>query len=217
MTYVGLTLMVNGRGDTSSVLIVVKNTIQKRRKSLMIDLIFDTETTGFVHRSRALVDSTQPYLVQLAAILADGDEILEQFCLIVKCPIEVPEGAFAIHGIDQKMSQRLGLSSRVALTRFSSLASRADRMVAHNMSFDIKILAIAFARQSIRLPQVEKVCTMKSAHRHLKTIKWPKLQAAYQELVDPEGFSDAHSADADAMACFKVLRALEQKGAELIE
>ncbi len=183
----------------------------------MTDLIFDTETTGFVHRSKSLVDPAQPYLVQLAAILADGDEILEKFCLIIKCPIEVPKDAFAVHGINMNMSQRLGLSPDVALKRLTLLANRADRMIAHNMGFDIKILAIAFARQNMRLPQIKKICTMKSAHRHLKTIKWPKLQAAYRKLVAPEGFTDAHSADADAMACFKVLRALESKGAELVE
>ncbi len=59
---------------------------------------------------------------------------------------------------------------------------------------------------------------MKSATDHcgFQKKKWPKLQEAYKALVNSDGFTGAHSADADAKACLEILRALEKKGAKLV-
>ena len=42
------------------------------------------------------------------------------------------------------------------------------------------------------------------------------MMEAYRALIDPEGFDAAHTADADAMACWEVLRELERRGVELL-
>ncbi len=97
-------------------------------------------------------------------------------------------------------------------------------MVCHNVNFDIKIMSYAYYRAGIvnTLIDYRKVCTMKTATPVLKIpsvrggYKWPKLQETYQALVDEAGFESAHTADADAMACWKILRALEEKGVELL-
>ena len=190
----------------------------------MIDLIFDTETTGFPFWKAPANDPRQPHLVQLAVIVAKGDELLLKWDTIVKCPIEIPEGAANVHGITTARSQEEGVELEEALKKFTRLLFEVDRVVAHNYNFDSKIMSYAYCRADpvslmyfTRLPHV---CTMQTATPVLKLAgkrgyKWPKMMEAYELLVDSAGLSDAHTADADTMACWKVLRALEKKGVEL--
>lgn len=185
----------------------------------MIELIFDTETTGFAS-NKPLSDPTQPYLIQLAAIcFKDGEEI-SSMNKIIKVPIEVPEGAFAVHGISQAKSQVEGVPLHEALVEFNAMLSCSDLLVAFNIAFDLKILLIAYARALYSidlLDGIEKACTMKSAAHHFG---FPSgrvaLKKAYAALVDPKGFSDAHDAMADTLACAAVYEVLKSRGAELL-
>lgn len=185
----------------------------------MKTLIFDTETTGFPSNNAPLSDPIQPHLIQLAALLTTEDEILQQFDTIIKCPIEVPEGAFKVHGISMEKSQREGISLRTALAAFNDLLVSADRLVAHNMRFDLKMMQIAYARagMSTTLEEISKACTMKTVTPIMKREgkRWT-LDSSYRHFVDSEGFSSAHDAGADTMACFKLLRAMEKKDIRII-
>lgn len=190
----------------------------------MIDLIFDTETTGFPHWKSPADDPRQPYLVQLAVVMAKGDELMVTWDTIIKCPIDIPKEAADVHGITRERSQAEGIDLKEAISKFDRLLLTADRVVCHNVNFDIKIMSYAYCRTGIvnTLMDFRKVCTMKTATPVLKIpsarggYKWPKLQETYRVLVDEAGFEAAHSADADAMACWKVLRALEERGVELL-
>jgi len=185
-----------------------------------MDLIYDTETTGFPNFKAPSSAPDQPHLVQLACILAEGDYIDHTWSTIVKCPIPVDPSAFAVHGISMERSQEEGIDLIDALGIFGGMMYKADRVIAHNTNFDTKIMKIAFAKagiDSIVLMRKKRFCTMFSLTNHLKLpspsgrgYKWPKLIEAYTALVDSEGFQNAHQADADALACFKVLRAIEE-------
>jgi len=185
-----------------------------------MDLIYDTETTGFPNFKAPSSAPDQPHLVQLACVMADGDYIEHTWSTIVKCPVPVDPGAFAVHGIDQLTSQEEGMELSSALDIFESLLEKADRVIAHNTNFDTKIMKIAFAKAGIDpivLMRKKRFCTMFTLTNHLKLpspsgrgYKWPKLIEAYTALVDSEGFQNAHQADADALACFKILRAIEE-------
>lgn len=190
----------------------------------MITIVFDTETTGFPLWSAEIEDERQPHLVQLAVIMAKEDEIIHKWNTIVKCPIDVPEKAFAVHGIDKERSQREGVPLVLAVSKFNDLLLTADRAVCHNIRFDFRIMRYAYHRAGAdrkALNRIDTVCTMKTATPVLKLpgkrgYKWPRMVEAYEALVDPAGFERAHSADADAMACWKVLRELEKRGVELL-
>ena len=185
----------------------------------MKSLVFDTETTGFPINSVALNDPAQPHLIQVAAILSIESMILAKFQTIIHCPIEVPEGAFKIHGISKEKSNAEGISLPAALTAFNNLASQADRVVAHNTVFDIKMLRIAYARAEMESPlhDLPKACTMKTVTPLLRRLgkRWT-LDSSYRHFVDSSGFSDAHDAMADTMACFKLMNALKEKNIELV-
>lgn len=192
----------------------------------MKTLVLDTETTGFPFKETPLQDEKQPHLVQLATLLAEGEEILEEWSTIVFCPIMMPKRAFDVHGISTEISRRDGVSLRDAVDLFRHRLKIADRVVAHGTSFDIKMLRIAYARLGLDEAELffrPRFCTMQTATPILQLpsprgrgFKWPTLQEAYKRLVDSAGFEGAHSANVDALACFKVMRALEKKGVQLV-
>ena len=184
-----------------------------------MDLIYDTETTGFPNFKASSSDPDQPHLIQLACVLADRDYIEYTWSTIIKCPVEVPEGAAAVHGITKEISQEQGMELSHAVDIFYGLLDKADRVICHNTNFDTKIMKIAFHRggiDPIALMRKPRFCTMFTLTNHMQLpspygrgYKWPKLEEAYKHYVDPAGFPNAHQADADALACFKILRVIE--------
>lgn len=194
----------------------------------MTDLIFDTETTGFPRRSLSKDSYLQPHLVELSLLLARGEEVVDSLSTIVSCPVEIPQAASRVHGVTKAKTIEKGISSSDVLGIFHTFLQKADRLVAHNIKFDLFIMEILYARERLSptmMNSVQRVCTMLSASKEMSKpeaeggfgqSKWPKLQEAYQRFVSEEGFEGAHRAEADTIACHKVLVALEKKGAELI-
>ncbi len=184
----------------------------------MKTLVFDTETTGFPNKTVPLEHEIQPHLIQLAALLTEGDEILSRFETIIHCPIEVPEGAFKVHGISKQKSWDKGVSLAAALASFDDLLIACERLAAHNMDFDLQMMRIAYARCEMHpnIEAVPKICTMRTITPIMRRLgkRWT-LDSSYRHLVDSAGFEGAHDASADTMACFKVLRALEASNVEI--
>lgn len=105
-------------------------------------LIFDTETTGLPDYKLPVNHPSQPYIVQLAAILADdnGDTVSELNVIIKPENWSVPTGAAEVHGIPTEKAEEFGIPISVALTAFKELYLRADYLVAHNIAFDLRML-----------------------------------------------------------------------------
>lgn len=189
----------------------------------MVDFVFDTETTGLVNHK--VPDHTiQPHPVQIACILVDGSKIMNMVSIIVNPLVPVTEGAAQAHGITQEVIERHGLSMKAATGIFLNFLNKADRIVGHNIDFDI-IVAEAMLYRTLtdydmsKFREVPRVCTMHSttdvcripSKNKWSKYKWPTLDEAYRTLVDPKGFSGAHDALNDVMACWKVLQALEEQ------
>lgn len=191
-------------------------------------LFFDTETTGFPHKSKPVDHPDQPHLVQLAAMLTEDDgRPVSQFSFIIDPGVEngvrIPSGAAAVHGIDEERCWRMGLKYSVALAAFEDLYMRADLIVGHNVDFDVEIMGIAFARSYGFRMDAPRFCTMKSSTdvccipstRAATTgaggYKWPKLSEAYKHFtgLDLEG---AHDAMNDLLACKAVFFKLRELG-----
>lgn len=195
-------------------------------------LFFDTETTGFPHKSKPLDHPDQPHIVQLAAELCEGDgKTVASFSFIidpgVAHGVRIPSGAAAIHGIDEERAWRYGIPARYALRSFNELYQRAEVMVGHNVDFDCEMVAMGVARE--RLPfdadmnGHPRFCTMKSSTdicklqstRSVTTgaggYKWPKLAEAYKHFtgLDMDG---AHDAMNDLRACKAVYFELKKMG-----
>ena len=190
----------------------------------MRSLIFDTETTGMVNH-KTPDHTVQPHPVQLACILVQDTKILSMASIIINPGVPVESAAAAIHGITQEVIEEVGMPLKAATGLFLNFLNRADRIVAHNIDFDLIITEAMLYRTLAdydmdKFRAVPRVCTMQSTTDICRIpgkfgYKWPKLDEAYRKLVDPAGFKGAHDALSDVLACWKVLRVLEDKGIQL--
>ncbi len=186
-------------------------------------LFFDTETSGLYDFKSPASAPHQPHLVQFAAILDDDEgniKAVVNYRVNAGQDEEVPEGARNVHGIDLEELRKFGVPLAVACATFSNLRRMTSRIVAHNISFDMNILATQFARLEKDFNIAEGIfCTMKASAFVLKipnpkgkgeNYKWPKLSEAYEHLVDKDGFTGAHDAFADVKACRAVYYKLKE-------
>jgi DNA polymerase-3 subunit epsilon len=184
-------------------------------------LFFDTETTGMVEFKKPHTDPKQPDLLQLAFILDDDEgNTIETFCSILFDEAYVPihEKALAVHGISKEKARMFGIPASEGLKKFYSAWGDSRILIAHNISFDKKVMKTAFYRcRSVVHPAKTLIeyCTMRTATPILKLPgkfghKWPTLDEAYRVLVDPEGFEGAHDALNDVKACRAVYYKLQE-------
>ena len=174
-------------------------------------LFFDTETTGLPLDWRAPLENLDnwPRLVQLAWLLTDknGKEVKSISKIIKPEGFIIPAEAAAVHGISTERAQVEGVLLPAALKEFSEAVDEAKILVAHNMSFDEKIMGAELLRekQEHKLFERPKICTMQSSTQYCKIendygYKWPKLIELHQKLFSEE-FDNAHDALADVKAC----------------
>jgi len=181
----------------------------------MIDLIFDTETTGFARFKDPWGHPKQPHVVQIAARLVENGQLCAAFQTIVNSGIASDPGALEVHGITLEIQEKAGLLPWCVAATISSMLDKSDRIVAHNLKFDIILVGALLYRNGEsdtagKLKNKPKFCTMQALTPVMKIpgsrggYKWPKLIEAYKEFIDPAGFEGAHDAMADVIACEKV-------------
>ena len=191
-------------------------------------LFWDTETTGLPDKNKPASDPCQPHICQLGAILCDehGFVRAEVNLLVRPAGWVIPESATAIHGISQGVAERYGLSIRGVLSIFGRLLDRADLSVAHNIAFDLFMLAIEAENSAVVLDMAKThFCTMHHSKEILKipptprmyacgmtTFKSPNLQEAYRHFFGRD-FEGAHDAMADVRACRDVFFAIQKLAA----
>ena len=200
-------------------------------------MFYDTETTGFPLWSERSSDPRQPHIVQAAAILVDEDtrKVISSFDLIAKpAGWEIPDDVAAIHGITTELAEQAGIPERDIVTAIWNFFQIANRRVAHNESFDARIVRIGLKRftrddalvdlsksgetectQKLATPIVKAPATekMKAAGRHHS--KTASLGEAY-EFFTGKTLEGAHSAMADTLACAAVYWAIKGGGAQYV-
>ena len=184
-------------------------------------LFFDTETTGLPKNWKApLTDlSNWPRLVQLAYLLYDenGNKISGTDYIIKPEGFTIPTEATRIHGISTERAIREGIALQTVLQDFQSLINQAEYLVAHNMSFDEKIVGAELLRNKMQdiTSTKRKICTMQSTTNFCALngpygYKYPKLSELHYKLFRT-GFEEAHNAAVDinvTAKCFWELRRL---------
>ena len=185
-------------------------------------LFFDTETTGLPKNWKAPVTDVNnwPRLVQLAYLLYDkegnlisgGDHIIRPEGFII--PVE----ASRIHGISTEKANEEGEVLLEVLHAFQELINQSECLVAHNMSFDEKIMGAEFLRNKMQnsIPAKKKICTMHGTTDFCKIsgpygYKWPKLSELHYKLFK-KGFDEAHNAAVDINATAKCFWELKRIG-----
>jgi len=182
-------------------------------------LFFDTETTGLPKSWKAPVTELDnwPRLVQLAYLSFDndGNKITQGDYIIKPEGFSIPAEVSRIHGISTQRANKEGKPLIDVLRIFAELINQAEILVAHNISFDEKIVGAEFLRAGMQnlLPTKAKICTMQSTTNFCKIrgpvgFKWPKLSELHYKLFN-SNFEEAHNASADINAtakCFWELR-----------
>jgi len=185
-------------------------------------LFFDTETTGLPRSWKAPVTDLKnwPRLVQLAYLFYDTQgKMVDQGDYIIKPDgYLIPAEASRIHGITTERAMLEGKPLLAVLHNFHALIEQSMVLVAHNMSFDEKIVGAEFLRNKMQdsLSSKKKICTMQSSTNFCAIsgpygYKWPKLSELHYKLFNT-GFEEAHNAAADIQATAKCFWELKRLG-----
>ncbi len=186
-------------------------------------LFFDTETTGLPRSWNAPVEDTDnwPRLVQLAWQLydAEGNKAEGGDLIIFPDGFVIPIESARVHRITTERARAEGVPLAHAMETFSLLVDRAEHLVAHNMSFDEKIVGAEFLRLGMKdlIAPKKKICTMKASVDFCAIPsprggnKWPKLSELHRTLFN-EDFAEAHNAAADINATARCFWELGRRG-----
>jgi DNA polymerase III epsilon subunit-like protein len=115
-------------------------------------LVFDTETTG-LPQTKFISPSTLnlwPYIVQFSYIIYDSslNDIIDSKDYIIKLEKDVliPEESSKIHGITNDISNEKGISINEVLNEFFYYLRSVDKLIGHNIEFDINMIKIELLR-----------------------------------------------------------------------
>lgn len=197
-------------------------------------LIYDTETTGLPLWKEPSEHPGQPHITQIAAQLCDEDTgtILGSINTMIRPDgWTIPDDLAQLTGITTEKAMDCGVSLTVALDMFLSLWERAALRVAHNESFDARMVRISIKRTTKpdaigdyaeRWKEGAAFCTANAAKpilqlpptermkqtRFANTFKTPNLAEAYRHFMGKD-FANAHNAAADLMACKAIYFAIK--------
>lgn len=186
----------------------------------MFVFAYDTETTGLPNWKEPSGDPSQPHLVQIAGLVASTEtrKVIASVDLIIRPDgWEIPKETSDIHGITTEYALEHGVSEDEAYAVFMSLWGGKFR-IAHNRTFDQRLLRIAAKRYGTKAEQDEWAnkdthdCTMWLSRTAMGMKKPPRLEEAYLHYTGKK-LENAHSALADAQACLDVYFALLDTGA----
>lgn len=184
-------------------------------------VFFDTETTGLPRSWKAPVEDLDnwPRLVQIAwlSYSAAGEETERGNFIIRPEGFSIPEESSRIHGITTERAMMEGVPLATALRAFQDALRGADTVVAHNVSFDEKIVGAEFLRANMAndVAAKMKICTMQGGKEYCALpgqygLKWPRLSELHQKLFGVD-FTEAHDAASDIKAtarCFWEMKRL---------
>ena len=187
-----------------------------------MDLFIDTETTGIPKNWKAPVTDLDnwPRMVQIAWLLYDNSGYLvdEKNYIIRPDGFTIPSDVAAIHKITTDIALATGNNLTRVLRELSTTIDNAENIIAHNLSFDEKIIGAEFLRKNIphKLFQKTRICTMEETTNFCALpgnygYKWPKLSELHYKLF-ATNFEESHNAAADIKATAKCFWELKSRG-----
>ena len=159
-------------------------------------------------------------MVQLAYLYYDrnGNLISGGDFIIKPVGFTIPAEVSRIHGISTEKAIEEGKDLLPVLQEFQGLIDESECLVAHNISFDEKIVGAEFLRNSMpdSLASKRKICTMQGTTNFCKIdgpygYKWPKLSELHYKLFR-ENLEEAHNAAVDIHATAKCFWELKRIG-----
>lgn len=121
-------------------------------------LVYDTETSGLPEWSLPSNDPSQPHIIELAAQLCieDTGEVVGSMNVLIRPDgWTIPQELQELTGITMEMAMTFGVPIAFALELFMQLWRNVDMRVAHNESFDMRMLRIELMRDSVFSTETE--------------------------------------------------------------
>ena len=205
-------------------------------------LVFDTETTGLA-KTKFISPTTLklwPHIVQFSYIIYDSslNDIIETKDYIIKLPenIVIPEESSKIHGITKDLSNTKGICIIEVLNEFFYILKTVDKLIGHNIDFDINMLKIELLRiindkdslyeqnkvfkQNLHylLNYENVICTLKDSINYCNIqlidkfgkpyLKYPKLSELYEKLFNksPNNLHNSFNDILVTLRCFMKLK-----------
>jgi len=177
-------------------------------------LVFDTETTGLGNA----------YITQLGWVIYDlvQNKIIQQYDSYICIPplVTISEKAIELTGITREKCDT-GVDICNALIMFYHACMSCDIIVAHNLSFDIRMINLEIKRNYTTLiktcPDLDEIfnkttyCTMlrgitvcNITQQNRQTLKRPKLLELYKALFGTDDeVLNFHNAMIDTLVCMQ--------------
>lgn len=174
---------------------------------MTITLLFDCETSGLTKPSVAPLEK-QPHIIELCALLLDGDKEVSCQTWFFKPPQPISKEITAITGITNAMLEDAPAFADMhdeVLKAFTS----ADEFVAHNLSFDKRMIDSEFARCGTIMHWKRLICTVEQT----ENLKGFRLSlGALHEMLFGEKMENAHRAENDVRAMARCFLELRKRG-----
>ena len=178
----------------------------------MYTMIIDTETTGLPEKNGSSFfspDNLDKYknsrMVEIAYIIINEGKVCKTVQHIIKYDgINIKNSD--IHGITTNFAVQNGTDIINVLKTLETDLEKVDRLVAHNIDFDLKILLSESYRYSIdslvrKLKSLELFCTCETATTKLNLQKYPKLSQLCK-IYNISNYAE-HTALGDCIACLQ--------------
>ena len=158
-------------------------------------IVLDTETTGIAVGSR---------LVEVAALHVKNGAVVRQFQSLVNPEMRIPSIVQGVHGISDAMVAGAPKAT-AALASFAKFVA-GHTLIAHNASFDFRILKGEYARVKVATPGCGMYCSLKLARLIFPEAPNHKLGTLTTFLKLPH--SPTHRALADCFTTMALLNAM---------
>tara|TARA_B110000908_G_scaffold170733_1_gene231180 strand:- start:58 stop:705 length:648 start_codon:yes stop_codon:yes gene_type:complete len=186
-------------------------------------IVFDTETTGLIPKKSSLYSKkvNNPYIVQLSWLVFDTIEnkLDGTYDYIVKLPegITIPKEASDIHKITNEIMKEKGHDIGCVLGKFYNDLIKCNMLIAHNITFDKKMLSIEFYRNGYGKHFIKNkyneyctmtmgtpICniTMISKWNGKPFVRFCKLIELHEKLFN-ETPNNLHNSLIDILVCFR--------------
>lgn len=170
----------------------------------MINLVFDTETTGLVRHPNSK-DEVQPRIIEWAGALCEADgTIIDEKVWLINPGMEISEEITKITSItneDLKDAPRIG----EVWPEIIFFMRRAGQIIAHNLPFDWSMMELEAQRLGLPLPTFpHRLCTV-AEHEPEYGFR-PKLTILYERYMGRK-LEQTHRALDDVHALVEVCQA----------
>lgn len=167
-------------------------------------LVFDTETTG-LRRVSLMPATEQPRIIEFACVLVEKKKIIHTYSQLINPTVYVSKEITEITGLKAEDVKDMPVFS-AAIAEISTLFTRADIAVAHNLEFDRQMIDHECALIGETFPWPSRAICSVQEYFHVKQYRM-NLQTFYLEATGKE-LLQTHRALDDVIALHEALSAI---------